>query len=246
VASLKVVPVIDVLNGVVVHAIRGNRGEYQPLKSVLTASVDPVEVASVFKLQGFSELYLADLDAISDNKLNFDLYSGLAQLGFNFMVDAGVTDIKTAELLRSCGVSKIIIGTETLQNITFIKETVQQMGAEHIIVSLDIKDGKVLTQPNFDGPTDLFSLLETFCTIGVSEFILLDLSRVGSNEGINIELLKKTLTTLNGRGVYVGGGVQTIDELLHLEELDVLGVMFATALHSGKISICDLRKANLF
>ncbi|MDR2707803.1 MAG: HisA/HisF family protein, partial [Nitrososphaerota archaeon] len=61
---MNVIPVIDVLNGIVVHAVRGNREEYKPLQSLLTFSVDPVEVATVFKLQGFSTLYLADIDAI--------------------------------------------------------------------------------------------------------------------------------------------------------------------------------------
>ena len=55
---MKVVPVIDILNGVVVHAVRGKRSEYKPLQSSLSNSVDPVEVAKNFKKLGFSELYV--------------------------------------------------------------------------------------------------------------------------------------------------------------------------------------------
>ncbi|MDR2719466.1 MAG: hisA/hisF family protein [Nitrososphaerota archaeon] len=244
---MKVIPVIDVLNGVVVHAVRGNRKEYQPLKSVFTSSVDSVAVAADFKLQGFSELYLADLDAILGKMPNFDLYARIAQMGFNLMVDAGVTDIGIVKKLGDCGVSKIIIGTETLQSVDFVKEAVHQVGSNGIIVSLDLKGGKVLTKSGFDGSTDIFELLKLFRGMGVSEFILLDLARVGSGEGVDVELLRKVLVVLGdvGGGVYVGGGVCGVDDLLELKGLGVFGVLFASALHLGRIGVKDLKMSCL-
>ena len=241
---MKVIPVIDVLNGVVVHAVRGRRKEYQPLKSVLTASVDPVEVTLSFKALGFSELYLADLDAIQGKQPNFDLCSRISQTGLSLMVDAGVTDTETAKMLQTCGVSKVIIGTETLQTHAFIKEAIQQLAGNHVIVSLDMKNGKVLAQPNFDGSTDVLKLLGEFRALGVSEFILLDLARVGSGEGVNTALLKEALKVL-GNGVYVGGGVRNLEDLLELKKLGVSGVLLATALHTGKIGVSDLKYAGL-
>lgn len=234
---MKVIPVIDVLNSIVVHAVKGNRKEYRPIESVLTNSVDPVEVATAFRLQGFSELYLADLDAILGNQPNFDLYERLAQMGFTLMIDAGVTDVETVKKLRACGVSKVIVGTETLQSISFVKQVIQQIGVEHVIVSLDLKAGQVLTHPSFTASFELFDLIRQLCAVGVSEFILLDLSRVGSSEGLNVELLEQVLAVLDGGccGVYVGGGVGCVADLLSLKRLGVLGVLFASALHSGKI-----------
>ncbi|MCL2868643.1 MAG: HisA/HisF-related TIM barrel protein [Candidatus Bathyarchaeota archaeon] len=235
---MKIIPVIDILNNITVHAIKGNRQKYQPLKSALTTSINPIEIATVFKSQGFSNLYIADLDAILGKTPNFNLYTQLAHMGFTLMIDAGVTNIDTIKKLKNCGTSKIIIGTETLTNTNLIKEAIEQIGTEHIIVSLDMKTNKILTHPRFNGSTELFKLIKTFRNIGVSEFILLDLSRVGSNEGVNIELLKQTLTILNdvdGGGVYVGGGARGVDDLLTLKPLGVLGVLLATALHLGKI-----------
>jgi phosphoribosylformimino-5-aminoimidazole carboxamide ribotide isomerase len=244
--ALKVIPVIDILNGVVVHAVRGNRQEYKPLQSVLTASVDPVEVATVFKLQGFSTLYLADLDAIQGKKPCIELYSCIAKIGFNLIVDAGATDIETVKNLLKCGVSKVIVGTETLHSRVFLQETVRQVGADKIIVSLDIKNDALLTHPIFNDQTDMFELIEEFRAMGVAEFILLDLTRVGSSEGINAEVLKNALiTTLNDSCVYVGGGIRNIDDLLTLKKQNILGALSATALHLGKISLKDLKNADL-
>ena len=76
---LKIIPVIDVLGGVVVHAVRGRRKEYQPLKSGLCESTDPVDVAAALKALGFSELYVADLDAITRGQANFAVF-GISQI----------------------------------------------------------------------------------------------------------------------------------------------------------------------
>jgi uncharacterized protein related to proFAR isomerase len=41
----------------------------------------------------------------------------------------------------------------------------------------------------------------------------------------------------------VGGGVRDLNDILNLEHTGVHGVLLATALHSGKIAVEDLRKA---
>jgi len=121
--ALKVVPVIDILGGVAVHAIRGRRSEYQPLKSVLCTSTKPLDVALAFKKLGFRELYVADLDAIMIGRPNFSVLKQIAvNTGLSLMVDAGIADIEGAEKLLNNNVSKVIIGTETLPNMSFCRQ----------------------------------------------------------------------------------------------------------------------------
>jgi phosphoribosylformimino-5-aminoimidazole carboxamide ribotide isomerase len=242
---LKVIPVIDVLNGIVVHAVRGKRSEYQPIQSILCKSVEPLEVAKGFKTLGFSELYLADLDAIASGSVNFQVFKRIIkETGLNLMVDAGVSDLETAEELLDCGVSKVVIGTETLQNKSFVGEAVRLLGSERVIVSLDLKGDKVLVKRGFDGYKSPMCLLHELKEMGVSEVIILDLMRVGSGEGVNVDFLKKVLEAVP-MDIYVGGGVRGITDLVELKELGVSGVLVATALHSSKISIEELKQADL-
>jgi len=223
----------------------GKRKEYKPLQSVLTNSVDPVEVAATFKTLGFSTLYLADLDAILGKKPDLHLYGRIAEkTGLTLMVDAGVTDAQTAKTLQKSGVTKVIFGTETLQTKKCITEAIEQIGADHIIVSLDMKNNRLLTQPTFKGSTDPLELLCELKALGVLEFILLDLSRVGSQEGAVTDFLKRAASSLKD-GIYVGGGVRNIADLLELKELGVSGALVATALHTGKLDSAKLSKAEL-
>jgi phosphoribosylformimino-5-aminoimidazole carboxamide ribotide isomerase len=241
---LKVIPVIDILNGLAVHAVRGRRQEYQPLQSTLCKSAKPLEVAKAFKTLGFSDLYIADLDAITRSQVNFQTLNYIAdETGLRLMVDAGIANLETAKRLLDNGVSKIVIGTETLENEGFVGEAVRIWGNDHIVVSLDLIGDKVLVKLGFRGRKDPLCLLNEFKRMGVLDFIVLDLARVGSCEGVNLDFLKKALE--ENVNVYVGGGVRDIDDLIWLENLGVSGVLVATALHSGKILVEDLRKNSL-
>jgi phosphoribosylformimino-5-aminoimidazole carboxamide ribotide isomerase len=204
-----------------------------------------LEVASEFKALGFSELYIADLDAITDGSVNFQVFKRIAEkTGLKLMVDAGVTDLETAQKLLDSGVSKIVVGTETLRSKSFVGEAVRLLGSERVIVSLDLKGDKVLVKLGFDGCKEPVCLLREFKEMGVSGVIVLDLARVGSGEGVNVDFLKEVFEQV-AVDVFVGGGVRDIEDLVELKNLGVSGVLVATALHSGKISIEELKKARL-
>ena len=242
---MKIIPVIDILNGIVVHAVRGKRKEYQPLQSTLCNSAAPSEVAKAFSKLGFSELYVADLDAIMGCNTNLETLQCMAQeTGLKLMVDAGVTTLEQAQKLLGKGASKIIIGTETLRNKNFVGEAVKHFGCDRVIVSLDMKSDKVLVQAGFDGPQNALALLHEFAKMGVCQVIVLDLARVGSAEGVNVDFLKKVMGELQ-LDLYVGGGVRSITDLMELKQLGILGALLATALHTGKISVADLKQARL-
>ena len=242
---MKVIPVIDVLNEIVVHAVRGIRKEYQPIQSVLTQSVEPIEVSKTFKNVGFDDLYIADLDSIIDCSTSFPIIENITDaIDVKLMVDAGVTSIERAKKLLDSGVSKLVIGTETLQSKNFVSKAVDIFGSERVVVSLDLRGDKILVKLGFDGCTEPICLLKQFRDMGVSQVIILDLNRVGSSEGVNLDFLKKVIAEV-GIDVFVGGGVRDIKDLVELKNLGVSGALVATGLHTGKISIDQLKQEDL-
>jgi phosphoribosylformimino-5-aminoimidazole carboxamide ribotide isomerase len=243
---LNIIPVIDVLNGIVVHAIKGLRKEYKPLQSSLIDSIHPFEVAKSLKTLGFSQLYIADLDAIITCSMNFQMVKQISdETGLELMVDAGVTSIERAQHLLDCGAAELIVGTETLQSKSFVEEAIKRFGSNRVLVSLDMKEGKVLVKEGFDGSREPLSLLGEFKRMGVSQVIVLDLGRVGSGEGVDIGFLKKVIDMV-GVDVYVGGGVRNINDLVELKKNGISGALVATALHNGRISIDELKQLGFF
>jgi phosphoribosylformimino-5-aminoimidazole carboxamide ribotide isomerase len=242
---VKIIPVIDVLGGRVVHAVRGRRKEYQPLKSILCTSTDPVDVAVALKALGFGELYVADLDAITCGQANFSIFKNIAdKTGLELMVDAGIGDLKKAESVLESHVSKVIIGTETLPSASLVAEAIGLFGSEKIMVSLDLMGDRVISGFELGALKDPVALLREFQEVGVSQIIVLDLARVGSGEGVNMSFLKEVVRNIKAK-VFVGGGVRDVKDLVELKDIGVFGVLVATALHSGKISPEGLKHAGL-
>lgn len=239
---MKIIPVIDIYNGRVVHAVRGKRKEYLPIRSSLCKSIDPIEVARAFKNLGFTDLYIADLDAIIGSSMNLEVLKNIVnETGLKLMVDSGIDSIESAQKLLDAGVLKIIVGTETLQSKNFVGEVVDFFGDERIVVSLDLKEDKVLLKSGFQGFSGPLNLLREFKAMGVSQVIVLDLARVGSCEGVNVEFLKKLVVEI-GINIYVGGGIRNINDLIELKDLGLSGVLIATSLHIGKIKVDALKQ----
>jgi len=243
---LRIIPVIDILGGVAVHAIRGKRENYQPLKSILCASANPVDVAASFRAFGFSELYIADLDAIRGGLVNSSLLKRIVNdTELKLMVDAGVSNLERSREVVDCGASKVIIGTETLPNISFVTEAIEALGVDRVVVSLDLIGDKVLAGFDLGKLAEPMAFLHELDILGVSQIIVLDLSKVGTREGTNLAVIRKVLRHIKFE-VLVGGGVRDITDLIELKSLGVSAVLVATALHSGKISPEKMKQAGLF
>jgi len=233
---LKVIPVIDVLNGVVVHAVKGERKHYRPLKSIVSVAPDPLKVAKAFRGMGFGELYLADLNAIMGIGNNFDIIRRIArETKLQLMVDAGVADIEKAKIVLHHSASSVIIGTETMTRISFVEEAVRSLGTERVMVSIDLRAGQLLSKFSLNESTDALAALHEVQKMGIKRVIVLDLARVGSQEGVDVVFLREAVESLCV-GVFVGGGIRSVDDLLELDDIGVAGVLLATALHSGKIT----------
>jgi phosphoribosylformimino-5-aminoimidazole carboxamide ribotide isomerase len=127
-----------------------------------------------------------------------------------------------------------------LPSISFLKYAVDALGKKHVVVSLDIKGEKLLGRFELGNP---LTVLREIQKLGVDQVIVLDLARVGSGEGVNMPLLKDMLKTQ--LTLFVGGGVRDTADLLALKNVGVFGVLVATALHSGKITLTELNQADL-
>jgi phosphoribosylformimino-5-aminoimidazole carboxamide ribotide isomerase len=238
---MKIIPVIDVLNGIAVHGIRGERQHYQPLKSLLFNSVDPTAIAVAFELLGFSDLYLADLDAIQGKSTNYKIFDQIiAKTSLDLMVDAAITNNSRAEKVFATGVTRIVIGTETLDSLNYVTQAVITFGEDKIVVSIDQKGGKLLSASEDIASMDAISAAQKLANLGAQQIIILDLDRVGTEHGINNTVLKSILDTTDIE-VLVGGGIRGLQELEQLKRLGVSGVLVATVLHNGKLTVNELK-----
>jgi phosphoribosylformimino-5-aminoimidazole carboxamide ribotide isomerase len=240
---MKVIPVIDVLNGIAVHGKRGERNQYKPLKSSLFESTNPLVIASFFESLGFTSLYLADLDAILGKPMNLNMYKQIVQTtNLDFMIDSAISDLSRAREVVATKVSKIVIGSETLLSLDFIKQVIEKFGENKVTISIDQKNGKLLSKSSLISSLDVFSFVEKLEALGVTEIILLDLGLVGTEYGVDLEHIQKIVENTE-ISVIVGGGIRSFAELEQLKRIGVSGALVATVLHDGTVSVDQLKSA---
>jgi phosphoribosylformimino-5-aminoimidazole carboxamide ribotide isomerase len=121
-------------------------------------------------------------------------------------------------------------------------QAVKAFGEEKVVVSIDLKEGKVLSASETVAAMDAVSFSQKLGKIGVNQIILLDLDRVGTEHGINWALLRSVLE-ITGVEVLVGGGIRNLKELEEMRKLGVSGALVATILHNGKVRVDELKSA---
>jgi phosphoribosylformimino-5-aminoimidazole carboxamide ribotide isomerase len=240
---MRLIPVLDLKNGIAVHAVRGERQTYQPVTSVLSPDANAESVAAGFRDQfGFTELYVADLDAILGQGNQHELIRSLARhSGLDLIVDAGVAEVEGVRQILDLGVKKVIIGAETLTNweaATMVLDTFPQ---EKLVFSLDMRAGKVLSAYKPLSAMQPLEAVDKLFQAGWREIILLDLARVGAQSGIDWELLGKARRAFPDLTLLVGGGVRDVNDLVELRSTGMDGALIATMIHRGVLTRQQLR-----
>jgi phosphoribosylformimino-5-aminoimidazole carboxamide ribotide isomerase len=237
VAGMRVVGVIDLKDGTAVHAVRGERERYRPVRSVVSSDDgDAVALARGFRSLGLEELYVADLDAITGAGDNRAVIAALAREA-RVMVDAGVSEPHRARELLDLGAHRVVVGTETLLG----RDALDALrGVGRLVLSIDLRDGRLLSpDPWLRGLTALDAVNRLYHE-ALRELIVLDLARVGSGAGLDIELIAELHAAFPDVELLAGGGVRDAADLHALEEAGAAGALVATALHTGVIGPRDL------
>ena len=178
---MRIIPVLDIMDGQVVHGVGGVRSRYRPIISKVTKSSDPLQVAADLKESfGFREVYVADLDAIQGRGSNLEKVEGIMGLGYSVYLDAGLGGAGDMTP-RLAGVHHVVIGTETLQSLRELRVACMLHGS--VVASLDFKGDELLARDRSLKGIGARELVEAVSGAGISEIIYLDLVRVGMASG---------------------------------------------------------------
>lgn len=240
-----IIPVIDLLDNKAVRGIAGERKKYQPIKeSVLCATADPLPVAKIFqKKLGAKRLYIADLNRIEQSERKTPEKTNDRQIvtiakntSLKVMLDAGCQTAEDAQNLLNLGIAEVIFGTETLSSIDELKQAVEKMSPERIILSIDLMEGSLLAHDesvqNYS-PIELAKIAEE---LALKAIIVLDLRKVGSQAGPITKPLLEISRAVKRVPILTGGGVRNIEDLKELEKKGITGALIATAFHKGSIT----------
>jgi phosphoribosylformimino-5-aminoimidazole carboxamide ribotide isomerase len=246
--AMRILPVLDLLNGKVVRGLAGNRAAYKPIESQLCSSAEPADVAKALRSLGFDECYVADLDAIAGKQPAHASYAGVAGAGLQKLwIDAGIRNAGQAETLLSDvksvrTIHRLIAGSETLGDRGDLVRLLAMVGRERLVFSLDLKHGRPLVAAEAWRTAEPLEIAADVIQAGIERIIVLDLANVGVGAGVTTESL---CLYMRRKFPYVeliaGGGIRSVDDLHRLADWGCDAALVASALHDGRIRGTDIR-----
>lgn len=235
---MQILPAIDIKDGQAVRLFKGDFAQ----KTVVNPDV--LEQARIFKDAGIDFIHVVDLDGALDGKAtNRDLIATVKEAtGLGVEVGGGIRTLEQIQDYLNVGIDRVIIGSMAVKNPNFVKEALEQFGAEHIVVGIDAKGGMVATEGWLETSSvnfvDLALVMEK---IGVQLFVYTDVDRDGTLTGPNIEHYKLLTEKLTTAKVIASGGIASSRDLEELSQLDLAGTIVGKAYYNGNISLAELK-----
>ena len=229
--AVQLIPVIDLMQGQVVRAVRGERQSYRPMVSSLCEGSDPVTLARTLCAHCASRhLYAADLDALSGSEAQAGVMRAIlhALPDLEFWVDAGFADAAAAAALRDAIGAEAqrivpVYASESLRSRAALQQCFAQPDAG--VLSLDRRDGKKLD------PAGCWELPQHW----PERVIVMTLERVGADAGPDLETLAEVRARAPAARLIGAGGIRHAADLERARNAGAFAWLVASALHDGRL-----------
>lgn len=237
---MQIIPVVDVLEGVVVRAVAGNRSSYRPIQSPLANSSAPADVAAgLAGLYSFSTLYVADLDGIEGRGADLTLPRRLREASSNMTtrsnitiwVDNGAAHVNHVSAMLGDDQVVVVLGSEAGWTVDALQALPHDIRAR-VVLSLDFRgDGFVGDHKLLDHPE-----------VWPARVIAMTLGAVGGGLGPDLSRLAEIRNAAPTANVFAAGGVRNLADIQALAGMGISGALVASALHAGTLTASDLTK----
>lgn len=187
---------------------RGNslvKGQYFKSDRVVG---NALQASKIYGMRGVDELIISDITATQENRPpNYQLVKSLVDSCFMpITVTGGVKSIFEIKQLLRAGADKVGICTAAVENWRFIEEAASRFGSSTIVVSIDVKDGQVVTncgRKKTNLKPDAWALAVDH--LGAGEILLNSVDKDGTMQGYDLDLIKLVSDAVTIPVVAAGG-----------------------------------------
>jgi phosphoribosylformimino-5-aminoimidazole carboxamide ribotide isomerase len=228
-------PAIDIRQGKVVRLAQGEAG------AETVYAQDPAAVAEQFAADGARWIHVVDLDRAFGTGDNPPAVRRVVQgVGRRIRVQLG-GGFRSLDLIEdgiSLGAARVVVGTAAARQPAIVAAAVSRLGAEHVAVGLDARDGMVAVR-GWTEPTGerVETLAARVIAAGAATLISTDIARDGMLSGPDIEGCA-ALQRLGAR-VIVSGGVASLDDLRKAAAAGLAGAIVGRAIYEGRFTLAD-------
>ena len=219
--TFTLLPAVDVRDGKAVRLVQGRSGTE-------TGYGDPLEAALAWQNDGAEWIHLVDLDAAfgtGDNRAQ--LADIVGKLDVRVELSGGIRDDDSLAAALATGCARVNLGTAAIENPDWCTKVVAEHG-EQIAVGLDVRgDGaggyRLAARGWTQDGGDLWAVLDRLERDGCARYVVTDVTKDGTLQGPNLDLLREVCGRAKAP-VVASGGVSSIADLVALAGLVSVGV----------------------
>ena len=240
----RVIPCLDVLNGLVVKGV-----QFKNHKIV----GDIIELASRYAQEGADELVFYDIGAsVNDKLVSRDWISQVSQsIDIPFCVAGGINSVKSAEERLAAGADKISINSPAIQRPELINELTDSFGKQCVVIGIDtFQEGNKYRVKSFTGDPNKTKetgkitkeWVQEVISRGAGEIVLNCMNKDGVKQGYDIEQLS-SIREICTVPLIASGGAGTIQHFIDVfKKTNVDGALAASVFHKSLINIQNLKE----
>jgi phosphoribosyl isomerase A len=225
--SLTLLPAVDVAGGQAVRLVQGEAGTQ-------TSYGDPVQAALAWQRAGAEWIHLVDLDAAFGRGSNAELLADvIKRLDVAVELSGGIRDDDSLRRALATGCQRVIIGTAALERPDWVARVIATHG-DVIAVGLDVRGTRLAARGWTELGGELLDVLDRLESDGCRAYVVTDVTKDGTLQGPNLELLTQVCER-TGRPVIASGGVASLADLRAIATLvprGVSGVIVGKALYA--------------
>ena len=229
---LELLPAVDVKDGRAVRLVQGELSQESIYGS-------PLEVALEFEKSGAEWIHLVDLDAAFGRGDNTALLAEVVgRLDIDVELSGGIRDDESLERAIATGCRRVNLGTAALENPEWTSRVISRYG-DQIAVGLDVRGHVLAARGWTQEGGDLFETISRLESDGCARYIVTDVTKDGTLQGPNLELLRE-VCAVTKKPVVASGGISSLADISALSELRAIGVegaIVGKALYAGAFTL---------
>ena len=229
---LELLPAVDVKDGRAVRLVQGELARESIYGS-------PLEVALDFQKSGAEWLHLVDLDAAFGRGENSVLLAEVVgRLDIDVELSGGIRDDESLMRALATGCRRVNLGTAALENPEWTSRAIAEHG-DRIAVGLDVRGHVLAARGWTQEGGDLFETLARLESDGCARYVVTDVTKDGTLQGPNLELLKEVCAATK-KPVVASGGISSLEDikaLCALSQVGVEGAIVGKALYAGAFTL---------
>lgn len=202
---------------------------------------DPAATARAFEAEGAQIIHVVDLDgAIAGEPRNLESIRAIrAAVGCGLDVSGGLRTADSVRAAIAAGADYVSIGSAAMLDPSMLIDACREHPGR-VFGSLDVREGRLAIRGwRETSQLVVAEALARFQQAGVAAIILTDISRDGTQIGVNIEMYG-TVARTSQTPVIATGGVARLDDVVALSRLfqrGIVGVITGRALYEGRFTL---------